>query len=131
MTKWVLVKGNVIKTINADTEHLVFEPKSADINTENGSCKFTDGLAANPTANADNYLTAKSAKSVTAAPTADTWYLATADVTYKVVKAHKDAVAADTANNVAAQAEVFLSLEETAIKVTKIASKTPMVKANS
>jgi hypothetical protein len=127
MVKYVLVNGSTLKTINADTEHLVFEPKVANISKTDKST-FTAGLEANTTASATNFLTAKTAKSVTAFPTEGTWYLAVADVTYKVTKAHKDAVEADAANNVAAQDEVFLELDETALKVTKIVSKTPITK---
>jgi hypothetical protein len=130
MVKYVLVNGSTLKTINADTEHLVFEPKVANISKTDKST-FTDGLDVVQKATKDDFLTAKTAKSVTAFPREGTWYLAVADVTYKVTKAHKDEVKADAANNVAAQEEVNLELDETALKVTKIASKTPITKVDA
>jgi hypothetical protein len=130
MVKYVLVNGSTLKTINADTEHLVFEPKVANISKTDKST-FTDGLDVVQKATKDDFLTAKTAKSVTAFPREGTWYLAVADVTYKVTKAHKDEVKADAANNVAAQEEVNLELDETALKVTKIVSKTPITKVEA
>ena len=130
MNKWVLVKGTDIKAINKDTENLVAEPWQATVNkdaaTNNCKVNFVPASMIDAT---NGPVSAITAKSITDAAnvTAGTWYLAVAEVTYKV---KQEKVEADTTATPAVEAKPLL-LEETAIKVTKIASKTPIVKATS
>lgn len=132
MTKWVLVNGTNVKEINKDTEKLVAEPYTATVTKGEGTgtatFTFNSGAMIDAVNGPVSAITAKSIRD-DANVTAGTWYLAVADVTYKIKQVHEDAVEADTEAGTQAKPEKHLLVEETAIKVTKIASKTPIVKS--
>jgi hypothetical protein len=109
--QYVLVKSSNIKEVNKDTAKYVVAPSKVDVADSEESVKAVK-------------ITATDAKG--AANT--TYFLALAQVTYKVTSIHADEVEADE-NGKGAKAEEYPVYAVDKIIVKSISSKTPMIQA--
>ena len=108
--QYVLVKSSNIKEVNKDTAKYVVAPSKVDVADSEESVKAVKITATD----------AKGAKGTT-------YFLALAQVTYKVTSIHADAVEADEENKIKAKDEEYAVYSVDKIVVKSISSKTPII----